>query len=121
MVKTRLFVLPRKTGLIPTGTTPTLESPEISMCMSLPSADGRGFVESVMACARALGSPVGGGTGTMNWRKVSLQPIASSNRANPQMNIHNALRRDFIKTPPDYRLNAKTRDYCEVFIVAGRG
>src|ERR1051325_10910411 len=90
MENIRLLLLPRKTGLMPTGTMPTFVSPETSICISLPLAEGTGLVESVMPCSRAPGSPVGGGIGVINWRKVSLQPIATSKRATAHINNHNA-------------------------------
>src|ERR1700686_1880196 len=100
-MKTRLDVFPRKTGFGPTGTTPALESPETSICMSLPFPGGTtGLVDNVMACASVPGSPVGGGIGTINCRNVSLQPAARAIRMPRPDNSHNILKRDFIKTPP---------------------
>src|SRR5215467_9174545 len=78
ITNTRPGVLPRKTGFGPVGTTPAMVSPETSMCRVLPLLEGAGLVDKITACESAPGSPVGLGTGTMNWRKVSLQPAATT-------------------------------------------
>src|SRR5215472_3698883 len=74
ITKTRLPAFPRKTGLGPVFTCPALLSPETSMCMVMPLAPATGLVAKTTAWEKAPGSPVGLGTGTMNWRKLSLQP-----------------------------------------------
>src|SRR5882724_5197705 len=101
IMKTRFEVFPRNTGFNPNGTIPTLESPETSMCISLPSppAGGSGLVDKVIACASAPGSPEGEGTGTMNCRNVSLQPAARTIRM-PRDSSHIVLKLAFIQTPP---------------------
>src|SRR6476659_4767478 len=99
IMKTRLEVLPRNTGFRPTGTIPTLESPETSMCISLPSPPV-GLVDNVIACASVPGSPEGDGTGVINCRNVSLQPAARSIRMPRPASSHIALKLTFIQTPP---------------------
>jgi hypothetical protein len=68
--------------------------------MVLPSEDARGLVDRVMACESVWGLPEGAGTGTINCRNVSLQPAAKIKKTAVPDNSHNALKRDFIQTPP---------------------
>src|ERR1700756_849173 len=100
MANTRLPAFPKKTGFGPNGTIPALVSPETSICISLPSDNGAGLVDKVIACASVPGSPLGPGTGTINCRKVSLQPAATSIKMPRPARGHTAFQRDFIKTPP---------------------
>src|SRR5438874_10669886 len=96
---------------------PTFVSPETSICRSLPLEDGTGLVERVMACASAPGSPVGGGTGTMNCRSVSLQPAARSIRMPRPASSHIALKLAFIKTPPVLPVERRNSELLRGFIV----
>jgi hypothetical protein len=57
-------------------------------------------VDKITACDNGPGFPVGAGTGTINCRSVSLQPAASMIKIAVPKNSHNALKRDFIQTPP---------------------
>src|SRR3954454_16786760 len=104
MMKAWFAVLPKKTGFTPTGTIPTLESPETFTCISDPLPGGwggtPGCVDKTTACASLPGSPVGDGTGTINCRKVSLQPAARTMRTQTLASSHIALKLTFIQTPP---------------------
>src|SRR5262249_33196805 len=114
MTKTWLVPLPRNKGFGPVGTTPTAVSPATSMWKVAPLAPAVGFVDKTTVCAKARGSPVGLGTGTINCRNVSLQP---ANRAT-DMAVHNTshsfLRVEIITAPPEsHRMNELTWDFCE--------
>src|SRR5258708_3709049 len=91
------------TGSVPTGMEGVVTErtfPEITLTSLLSRLAIRIFPALLVVPAMALGSPEGGGMGVINWRKVSLQPTASSKTPTVQANTHNAAKRDFIKTPP---------------------
>src|SRR5215831_650289 len=100
ITKIRLLAMAKNTGLGPVATWPTMVSPLTLMCKVLPLADATGFLDKVMALAKAPESPAGLVTGIMNCRRVSLQPAIASIKTAVAAASHSFLKLGVILTPP---------------------